>query len=417
MSAAETYASTAGDGRARVVPTTAPARQVVLIGEYRFPDGDAAAVRTMSLARAFRDLGFGVTVLGKGQPRPEHLSSHGVYVVEGIRYATMNPTPVGMLRRVIEAPRRLRQFEHALGALDLRNCVAVVVNACDSARHVPFLRTFCERRRIPLIADVCEWYDPRQMPGGWLNPFYLVFTAVFHGVLPRVRNVIAVSRLLESRFSGRDRNVVRVASPIDVHEIPYVDRTAAERLVLLYAGSAGRKDLLAEILLALNELDDTELARVEFRLLGPSRADLVELLGQRASVLDRLDRCVRPLGRVPRTQVLETLQQSHFSLLFRPALRYASAGFPSKIPESLAAGTPVMLNLTGDLGEYLADEAASIVAASPSPPDIAAAIRRALTLDSVQLKAMRVAARQKAEQHFDYRQAMSTLESLLGHLR
>lgn len=392
--------------------------QIVLIGEYRFPDGDAAAVRTMSLARGFRELGLRVTVIGKGQPVPEHYSpADGCHVVEGVRYTTMRPAPVGTLQRIVEGYQRLRQFESALDAIDLDGCVAIVVNACDSARHVPLLRAFCTKRKIPLVADVCEWYDPRQMPGGWANPFYLVFNAVFHGVLPKVQNLITVSRLLENRFSKPGKNLVRIASPIDVSEIPHDDLTDPQRLVLLYAGSAGRKDLLAEILIALGGLSDAELRRLEFRLLGPTQADLVALLGNQAGLLDRLKDTVRPLGRVPRAQVLAALQQAHFSVLFRPALRYASAGFPSKVPESLAAGTPIILNLTGDLGEYLADETASIVATSPAPEHIAVALRRALALNASQLKAMRVAARDKAELHFDFRRSIPALRQLLGQLR
>ena len=393
-------------------------RQIVLIGEYRFPNGDAAAVRTMSLARGFRELGFRVTVIGKGQLLPDHYSpAEGWHIVEGVRYTTMRPAPVGTLRRVVEAYQRLHQFESALEAIDLSGCDAIVVNACDSARHVPFLRAFCRRRGIPLVAAVCEWYDPRQISGGWANPFYLVFNAVFHGVLPKIQNLITVSRLLENHFAKPGRNIVRIASPIDVSEIPHEDLTEPGRLVLLYAGSAGRKDLLAEILIALGGLSDTELRRLEFRLLGPTQADLIALLGKQAGLLDRLKDSVRPLGRVPRAQVLTALQQAHFSVLFRPALRYASAGFPSKVPESLAAGTPVILNLTGDLAEYLADETASVVARSPAPEHIAAAIRRALALDAGQLKAMRLAARSKAELHFDFRRSMPALKQLLGRLR
>lgn len=392
--------------------------QIVLIGEYLFPDGDAAAVRAMSLARGFRALGLRVTVIGKGALVPEHYSAaDGWHIVEGVRYTTMRPEPVGTIQRIMEGYQRLRQFERALEAINLDGCVAIVVNACDSARHVPLLRAFCNKQKIPLVADVCEWYDPRQMPGGWANPFYLVFNAVFHGVLPKVQNLITVSRLLENRFATTGKNLVRIASPIDASGIPHADLTDPQCLVLIYAGSAGRKDLLVEILIALAGLSDTELRRLEFRLLGPTQADLIALLGSQAGLLDRLKNTVHPLGRVPRAQVLMALQQAHFSVLFRPTLRYASAGFPSKVPESLAAGTPIILNLTGDLGEYLADETASIVATSPAPEHIAVALRRALALNAEQLKAMRVAARDKAELHFDFRRSIPALRQLLGQLR
>lgn len=396
-----------------------PARlgTIVLIGEYRFPDGDAAAIRTMSLARAFRDLGARVIVLGKGVPRTIDFDPRsGWHTIEGIEYRTMNPSPVSVWRRLKSPLQRLRLFPDSLAALQLDDCRAVVINACDSARHVPWVWSYCRRRSIPLVADVCEWYDPRQMPGGWLNPMYLAFTLVFRIVLPRLRHFIVVSELLERRFSGRGRNVVRVASPIDTHEVDVGTPSDWKRLVFLYAGAAGRKDLLAEFIVALASLTDEERSRVQLTLLGATHADLVELLGDRAPVLEQLGATVQARGRVPRSVVLEHLRSAHFTILFRPDLRYARAGFPSKVPESLAAGTPVILNLTGDLRAYLVDGSNSLIADAPTPESIARTLRRALALTPEQLARMRTDARRAAEEHFDYRQSFAALTYLLRQL-
>jgi glycosyltransferase involved in cell wall biosynthesis len=391
---------------------------VILIGEYRFPDGDAAAIRSLSLACAFRDLGYAVTVLGKGSVREADFDvKRGGFFVKGIEYRTMNPVPVSFWRRIFQPWQRARLFVTTLETMKLDTCRAIVINACDSARHVPFVRSFCARRGLPLVGDVCEWYDPRQITGGRLNPFYLVFLVVFHTVLPRLKNVIVVSRLLEDRFTGPGRNVVRIPAPIDLADVKTTDQVEGERVVLLYAGAAGRKDCIAEIVLALASLTPNERSRLQFRLLGPTRADLEALLGSQSQLLDELGDSVVAQGRVPRSEVLQALQTAHFSVLFRPNLRYARAGFPSKVPESLAAGTPILLNLSGDLGDFLADGEAAIIARSESVGDIVAALRRVLSVPRNELHAMRGAARRVAETSFDYRISMPALASLMARLR
>jgi glycosyltransferase involved in cell wall biosynthesis len=391
--------------------------QVILIGEFRFPNGDAAAIRTMSLARIFRDLGFKVTVLGKGQVRADDYRPelHG-YFIEGIRYSTMNPKPVSMLHKLLNPISRMKLFVSTLEALDLKDCRAIVINASDSARHVPFVRHFCRRRSIPLIGDVCEWYSPRQLNGGWVNPFYAVFCLVFYFFIPRLKNLIVVSKLLERRFEGKGRTVIRIAAPIDLSDIPHDDLTPNNRLVLLYAGIPGRKDLLKEILVALATLAPEERSRIEFRLLGPTRRELIQILGGSAHLLETLAGTVTPLGRVPRSEVLAALQEAHFSVLLRPNMRYANAGFPSKVVESLAAGTPVLLNFTGDLKDYLADETAALVIDGHSPKEVTVAIRRALKLTTAELRNMRLGARLKAQQYFDYRLYLRSLAQFLEHL-
>jgi glycosyltransferase involved in cell wall biosynthesis len=267
-----------------------------------------------------------------------------------------------------------------------------------------------------LIGDVCEWYDPRQMNYGRLDPSYAVFCLVFHWFLPRFRHLIVISKLLERHFGGQGRNVIRIVPAVDPSKIPCIDRTPRDRLVLLYAGLPGRKDLLREFLAALASLAPDEISRIEFRLLGPTKQELIKLLGKSAGLLTQLAETVKPLGRVPRDRVLDALQGAHFTVLLRPNQRYANAGFPSKVPESLAAGAPVLLNLTSDLGEYLGDGTAALPIHDCSPVEVAKAIRRALQLSPEELQDLRRCARAKAEQCFDYRLYLDTFTTYLEQL-
>jgi glycosyltransferase involved in cell wall biosynthesis len=239
---------------------------------------------------------------------------------------------------------------------------------------------------------------------------------VFHFFIPRLKNLIVVTKLLERRFKGQGRTVVRIAAPVDLDEIPVGDSTPNNRLMLLYAGVPGKKDLLKEVFIALASLAPEERSRIEFRLLGPTRADLIDLLGPYAHLVDTLANVVKPFGRVPRAQVVNALHEAHFSVLLRPNLRYANAGFPSKIAESLAAGTPILLNFTGDLGDYLADETAAMRVDGHSAEDVAAVLRKALTLTPMELQILRRGARLKAKQHFDYRLSLGTVSQLIEQL-
>lgn len=392
--------------------------QILIIGEFRFPEGDAASIRTMSLARVCRDLGFSMTVIGKGQlRRKDYESDLQGYYIEGIRYETMNPAPITSRQRLLRPLSRILLSASTLESLNTNDTRAIIINACDSARHVPFVSAFCKRKSIPLIADVCEWYDPRQMAYGRLNPAYYIFSAVFHYYLPRLRNFIVVSKLLERQFTGKGRNVMRIAAPFDVANVACSDKTPKDRLVLLYAGMAGRKDLLREVIVALARLSSDERSRIEFRLLGPTKQDLLSLLGKSAGVLNLLGDTVKPLGRVSREEVLQALQSAHFTILLRPDMRYANAGFPSKVAESLAAGTPVLLNFTSDLAEYLGDGAAALEIHDCSLPEVTRAIRRALQLTPTELLGLRRGARAKAEQLFDYRIYLESFRLFLGRLR
>jgi glycosyltransferase involved in cell wall biosynthesis len=105
---------------------------------------------------------------------------------------------------------------------------------------------------------------------------------------------------------------------------------------------------------------------------------------------------------MPRPDVPGLLAQCDFMPLLRPNQRYAEAGFPTKVVESLAVGVPVVANLTGDLGEYLLDGENAFVAENWSVEAFVGAARRAWAARD-RWSAMRDAARGTAQRSFDYR--------------
>src|SRR5208282_6294467 len=100
---------------------------------------------------------------------------------------------------------------------------------------------------------------------------------------------------------------------------------------------------------------------VRFVMVGPSRDELARSLGTDAPLLEALGSRLQFVGRMPHSEALQTLAGMDFSILLRPNLRYAHAGFPTKLGESLAMGVPVICNLTSDLGMYVRDGQEGIV--------------------------------------------------------
>jgi glycosyltransferase involved in cell wall biosynthesis len=101
----------------------------------------------------------------------------------------------------------------------------------------------------------------------------------------------------------------------------------------------------------------------------------------------------------------------------RPQKRFANAGFPTKVVESLSMGIPVICNYTSDLSEYLRDGHEAIICKDHYPPAIAEALRKVLELTPEQRAQMRVEARARAEKDFDYRNYSKPLDEFIKRIR
>jgi glycosyltransferase involved in cell wall biosynthesis len=287
----------------------------------------------------------------------------------------------------------------------------VLLYASASWPFAPRLIRFCRRRWLPLVADVTERYGPGQFPRGLLDIRFYLFSFVFSAYFRRIRHMVVASRHLECYFRGKGCRTLRIPALVDCASIAYSGEPEGGRLRLIYAGSPGRKDLVARALDGLLMLTDAELECVTFDLFGPSEEWLAAQFG--GVVPGRLRNIVRAHGRVPSAEVSERLLKADFTVLLREDRRFTRAGFPSKVAESLAHGLPLLANMTGDMGMYLRDGLECIEVTAPTAESFAGAMRRALALPPEKLAEMRRAARSRAEADFDYRNRAGALDALV----
>lgn len=367
--------------------------KILLVSTCRYPEGDAGAVRLHSLALLAVECGYEPIVVALGAPTGGRRVAH-----EGVEYVSLRAASGTLGARVwgrLSFGQRVRPW---ISTAPL-SAVLVVDIPFPALR---LLARECWRRGVPLLHDSVEWYSASEFALGFLSPAYIHREILNQWVVGRRFRVIAISHFLERHFRSKGIRVERIPAILDVASIRFGQRVSGDVLKFLYSGSPGRKDRLVEFCRAVGELgDERERIRIEF--LGVTRDDLIGL-GVDRPTLARLEGVLTCHGRVPREEALRQLTRADFTILFRnPADRYARAGFPTKVVESLASGTPVLLNVTSDLGEYLVDRQEAIICADAGVRAIRAGLERALALSPESLARMRTAARTRAVCSFDYR--------------
>lgn len=389
--------------------------EVVVVGQFLFPDGDAPGSYVLGLGRALRGAGFSVAFAGRERSgRPADLGADGVYRYDGFPYVPTGETGVDALSRAVRLGRMYLTagptMTRLAGLVSDRTRAVIVYNApaCLLLR----LRPFCRARRVALVACCTEWYDPGHIFGGRLGPFAFDSALRMRWLQPRIGRVIAVSSFLADYYRRRGCEVVRVPPLVDTTGCPEADAPAGDVLKLVYAGDPGRKDLLGNVLRSLHALRG-ERPKVELHAVGPTREGLARCLGGDAGILDDLGDTVVCHGRVPRAEAQRLVRASDFSVLLRPDRRYAHAGFPTKVGESLSLGVPVLANVTSDIGEYVRDGKEGLLLPGCGLDDFAVGLRRALALGPADRAEMRRRARRRAGECFDYRNYVEPLGRFL----
>lgn len=386
---------------------------IVIYGPVVFPQGDAGGNRIFHTARMISEAGWQVFVVGKGTPRAQDRQTDGTYSVAGIQYDSVYHSGVS---------RRRKLYDLISGGISYRSVWIkhgiehpyAIISYSNFFLGSFAVRQYAQKRSIPYIADVVEWYSTQQFRQGAFSVFY-INNHLGVRTFKTLNSVMVISKLLESYFSETVPNVIRIPPTIDTSSVPFTPKLDADRIKLIYAGIPGKKDYLHLVIQGIRSLRIEERAKIQLDIYGLNFHELQQYLDATgcSERLAGLENTIFAHGRVSRDTVLQALQQADFSILLRPQMRFSNAGFPSKVPESLAVGTPVILNYTSDLALYIHDYREGIIVEDCSVEAIAAALRKVLALSREDLNSMRVQARQCAEEHFDYHNYIDPLRIFL----
>jgi len=278
---------------------------------------------------------------------------------------------------------------------------------------IPFIhiKKYAKKNNIVLYHDCVEWFSRDQIFGkghfdlGHFLSFILANIQIRH-ITDKSMSVISISTYINDYFIHKNIPSLRVPVIMDITKFDtVVSDNCRSLLCLAYAGSPanGNKDYLMNVINAICTLTSTEQKAINFTLLGVDISQLSNMCHMSEDTLESLS-CIHAIGRVPRSEVLNHLMATDFTILIRSSTaRYAKAGFPTKVVESLMSSTPVICNMTSDLGMYLKDGYDCIEVENEDSESIVKALRRALALTPEQKDQMKKNARKTAEENFDYR--------------
>jgi glycosyltransferase involved in cell wall biosynthesis len=273
------------------------------------------------------------------------------------------------------------------------------------------IAAYCRRLGIATAADVVECYDPSHVPLGPFGPFRWSADLSFFWLNPKLSNTICISRWLNGYYRSRGCFTVQVPPMLDVGSIPFRHYSGSSGLRFGYAGNPGRKDWLGNVLAGSVQLR-REGIPATVRLIGVSPSAAAANLEWCGNSGVTLSEVAEFTPKVVSSQVPALLSECDFLPLLRPPLRYADAGFPTKVTEAMATGLPVIGNLTSNLDDYLVDGANAFIARNHSTTAFVEAVRRAWAVRD-RWPTMRHSARATAEYAFDYRKHAEALDTFV----
>ncbi len=384
---------------------------ILIISYNRFPDNDAGAVRDYMFAKMLEDLGCSVYVVAMGTSTNLEIKDYN-----GVKYISLRSENLDKRSRLLNYfgfTKRLIDFIENNFKNNLPDFFWIVNIPLHSSL---FIKKYAIKNHIKLVHDSVEWYSPRQFKLGFLSPAFILKELNNRIIIDKNFRVIAISAFLHRYYSNKKIMSIRIPIIFDKNEMAQDKNVIDDKLVILYAGAPGKKDYLYTIIRSLTILPENILSKIEFRIIGVSKLEIKNMFKRERNVFNSIEDYLNIKGRLTRQEVLANLIEADFTVLLRnPDLRYAKAGFPVKFVESIASATPMILNISSDLGEYLDDLENCIVVEDASSISFARALEKAYDIKFIKkdIKSMQKNSRQTFETHFHYHNYLNMVSDFL----
>ncbi len=382
-------------------------KTVLFITLCKYPNGDASAKRYEVFMRYFKDKGYQMIFLGMGNGdyKKEEIID-GVNVVSFRKYSKPNA-----IQKIINhAFIKTRILKYAIQKHFNADIVFV-----DPRFFKLFKRNKMHFTSEKIIYSAVEYYSPSEYRFNGLFSYSYKQNVYFNEKFKsNDGRIIAISSYLENVFKQRNIKTVRIPFVLNNKDnVQQIIERNDDLFKFIYCGNPRKKDSLLKMLIAFSNVSNECSHNFEVNIFGVTNEWL-----ERQNIDREIKQVITSFTKFHGLKKYNFVSLEYFnndfSILLRPEdERYAKAGFPTKISESLEHAIPPVTNFTSDLGLYLKDKYNCVECVGDTIDSFAVAIKKALALDKKQIVEMKRNAFKTAKEELDIHSFYNELDYIL----
>jgi glycosyltransferase involved in cell wall biosynthesis len=328
--------------------------KIFYIGNFELPDKNAAAHRVVNNAKALRNLGYEVVLIGVNKDmnlkgKTDNFHNFKCYSL---------PYPNGIkqwLKSIINAKQYLQIIEKE------GDCNSIILYNMPSM-VIYNLMSYAKKMKIKIYFDCTEW-NQNSLRGNIFVSLFKIFDSNLrmYYLNKKFDGIISISTFLNDYYNKENKIYsIKIPPLVDLTDDKWkVSKTySKEGLQIVYAGGAFSikdnyvKDRLDLVVLAFAELKKKGNV-FNFKVIGCSKNDFLQFYPQYTNQIEYLDSYITFLDKIPHLEAIDIVKKSSYSIFLRDENIVTKAGFPTKFVESISAGTPVLTNKNSNVGDYI----------------------------------------------------------------
>lgn len=336
---------------------------IYYVGNFKFPNGNAAGKRVYANSLLFQSLGYKVIVVG--YKKTEEKFDQKSPKINNITFYNFDEKK-DIISKIFNYKSQIKQIKKIIHINTFGNSSDLLIyygTPSISLFNMKLIK-FCKKSGLLIISDCVDWLSIRTK-----NPIFNFIKSIDNLYLKSYLNkktdgIIVISKFLQKYYKSAKYPILRLP-PLSTTKPISSNASSNLFLKMVYAGQIFRKneknknpetlkdriDIVMESLYLLKKSGTP----FNFLIYGFSKEEYLRALPLQKSYVDALSNEVFFYGNVDNETVESAIEGADFSILIRKITKESTAGFPTKVSESISCGTPVVINETSDLKDYIVD--------------------------------------------------------------
>ena len=330
--------------------------RILIVGYFPFPTGSAASSRIRTLAKGLMRCGAECRILSTCR-LDDRTSS--VRNWQGIDYGSVNysNSKAGLIFRAVGLICALIRLPFKVCGIFKEEKFDLVYIYSRSSLEAVSLIGAARKHGVAIFTDQVEWFSSEAFKWGRLSLRYYDECLGRALLIKYSDGGAAITRFIQRKYERVNTESILLPSVMDfsdsISSITVNRSNALEEFVVLYAGTCKIGDGFSDVLGALEHVIEAG-CPVQLKIIGTDGLSGPSVR-YRAEVErnPRLAARVFFMGRVSDDQYMTELGGADCLLLPRPNRQITEAAFPTRLPEFLSTGLPVITTSVPDVPCYL----------------------------------------------------------------
>ncbi|WP_438296709.1 glycosyltransferase family 4 protein [Sporosarcina sp. FA15] len=317
---------------------------IYYVGNFKLPDGSAAAQRVIVNGKLLKSLGYDVRYISDVK---ESASNH---LMKKLKVHNINK---------VSSMRKLLGINYILNIIckeDLKNVHSIIAYNYPA---IPLLklRSWTKKNNVKIYSDCTEWYGLAE--GNIVRKLIKFIDTEFRMryLNKELTGVICISSFLQKYYSEKTVPTVLIPNLLDMSDSKWninIQENIRNEIKLIYAGSPGKNMKKEKLDLLIEAFSDIrpKIRNLSLEIIGVSSDQYLQLNPNHKEILEG-NKSIEFIGRIGHSDVLKAIRNSDFFIFVRPENKVTTAGFPTKLSEAFGCGIPVITNNTSDIASYL----------------------------------------------------------------